>query len=244
MNALTSFSETADIETSSEDYARRFAGAIGAWFLTVQAQATLALLAAHPGATILDVGGGHGQLTGTLLANGYAVTVLGSAEQCRARIDTFVKAGQCAFKVGDILDLPYPDRAFDVVISYRLLPHVSNWQPYLAELSRVARIAVLLDFPTQRSINAIAPYLFAFKKRVERNTRTYTCFDEEELIRIFRSHGLVFGGRYAQFFLPMVLYRMLKAPRIAAAIEATFRHAGLTGQFGSPVILKLMRDGE
>jgi hypothetical protein len=29
------FPETADIETSSDDYARRFAGKIGAWFLHV-----------------------------------------------------------------------------------------------------------------------------------------------------------------------------------------------------------------
>ena len=31
--------ETADVETASEDYARRFAGPIGAWFLDEQTRA-------------------------------------------------------------------------------------------------------------------------------------------------------------------------------------------------------------
>ncbi|NEO49979.1 MAG: class I SAM-dependent methyltransferase, partial [Moorea sp. SIO4A3] len=57
------FPETADIETSSEDYASRFAGEIGAWLLKVQEDATLKMLTPYPKATILDVGGGHGQLT-------------------------------------------------------------------------------------------------------------------------------------------------------------------------------------
>ena len=61
------FSETADIETSSDDYAARFAGEIGAWLLKVQEEATLRMLAAYPNAKILDVGGGHGQLTGALI---------------------------------------------------------------------------------------------------------------------------------------------------------------------------------
>src|SRR5262245_53053861 len=50
--------EEADVATSSADYARRFAGGVGAWFLEVQAKATVELLAPWPGASVLDVGGG------------------------------------------------------------------------------------------------------------------------------------------------------------------------------------------
>ena len=56
------FPETADVETSSEDYARRFSGRVGEYFLEVQARAALDLLVPWPGARVLDVGGGHGTL--------------------------------------------------------------------------------------------------------------------------------------------------------------------------------------
>jgi hypothetical protein len=56
--------EDADVETSSEAYARRFSGAVGGWFLEVQANATLDLLRPFPRARIVDVGRGargHGR---------------------------------------------------------------------------------------------------------------------------------------------------------------------------------------
>jgi ubiquinone/menaquinone biosynthesis C-methylase UbiE len=165
------FSETADIETSSEDYARRFAGAVGDWFLRVQEQATLRMLAPYAGATILDVGGGHGQLTDTFVRQGYQVTVLGSAEVCQQRIRHLLEDRRCAFRVGNLLKLPYPDRAFDVVVSYRLLPHVTQWQTLVAELTRVARRVVVVDYPALLSVNVIAPLLFRLKQHLEGNTR-------------------------------------------------------------------------
>ena len=136
---LVDFPETADIETSSDDYARRFSGEIGDWFLRVQEEATLRMLAPHPGAKILDVGGGHGQLTTALVRHGYQVTVLGSADACKQRIQKYVDENRCSFKVGNILDLPYSDQAFAVVVSYRLLPHVTQWKQFLSELTRVAQ---------------------------------------------------------------------------------------------------------
>ena len=52
-------SEKADIETSSEDYAKRFSGEVGKYFLDVQAKITLDLLKDLPNSSVLDVGGGH-----------------------------------------------------------------------------------------------------------------------------------------------------------------------------------------
>ena len=49
-----------DVETASDDYARRFSGPVGEWFLDVQERACLDLLRPWRGGTVLDVGGGHG----------------------------------------------------------------------------------------------------------------------------------------------------------------------------------------
>ncbi|MGJ3247043.1 MAG: class I SAM-dependent methyltransferase [Elainellaceae cyanobacterium] len=238
MISINNFPETADIETSSEDYASRFAGATGNWLLKVQESATLAMLSPYPGATILDVGGGHGQLTPALIKAGYRVTVLGSAEVCKARIQSLVEQGKCEFKVGNVLDLPYGDRTFDVVISYRFLAHITQWQMFLAELTRVANRAVIIDYPTIRSINYIAPLLFKLKKGVERNTRPFICYQEQEIIDYLELLGLSMSERYAQFFWPMVLHRMIKNPKISTVLEESTRRLGLNTFLGSPVILK------
>jgi len=237
------FPETADIETSSEDYAQRFSGQVGSWFLRIQEEATLRMLAPYPGARILDVGGGHGQITGVLIRNGYQVTVLGSADVCAGRIQRLVDGQRCSFEVGNILDLRFQDQAFDVVISYRLLPHVSQWRRFLLELCRVAQHAVIVDYPAVRSVNSISPLLFQFKKRLEGNTRPYTSFRESELLEVFKSTGFVRAERYPEFFLPMVLHRMLRLPGLSSMVEEMFRLSGMTYLLGSPVILKLVREG-
>lgn len=233
--------ETADIETASEDYAGRFSGAVGAWFLKVQEDATLKMLSPYPGAAVLDVGGGHGQLTEALVRNGYRVTVLGSTEACKRRIETFVAEGRCTFNAGDILSLPYSDREFEVAISYRLLPHVKRWSRLVTELARVARKTVVVDYPSVRSLNRMAPSFFRLKKRLEGNTRPFACFRETELLEVFRGAGFVRAERYPEFFLPMLLHRILRWPAFSSGVETMFRLLGATGSFGSPVILKMIR---
>ncbi len=235
------YPEVADIETSSDDYARRFSGEIGSWFLKVQEKATLRMLDSYPRASVLDVGGGHGQLTRPLIQNGYKVTVLGSSDICKLRIQDSVDKGLCEFMSGNILDLPFANKTFDIVVSFRLLPHVVKWEQLIGELTRVASKAVIVDYPSSRSINYISPLLFGFKKKLERNTRPYTLFSEAELLEVFKLHNFFYSDRYAEFFLPMVLHRVLGSVRFSSFTERICRISGLTYLFGSPVILKLIR---
>ncbi len=239
--AINSLQETPDIETSSEDYAGRFSGKVGEWFLRVQEKATLNMISEWPNATVLDVGVGHGQLTGPLLNHGYNVTVIGSDETCQNRINEYLKEHSCSFEVGNLLDLPFENESFDVVVSFRLVPHVEQWPKLIAELTRVARKAVIVDYPTLRSINYLTPLFFKLKKRIEGNTRYYRSFYEDELLKAFKQSGFVRASRYAEFFLPMVLHRALRMPFLSSFTEGVFRSVGLTSLFGSPVILKMIR---
>lgn len=241
METSADFSETYDIFTSSDDYATRFAGKVGEWMLRVQEQATLRMLAPYPKASLLDVGGGHGQLVDGLLRNGCRVTVFSSAEKCGKRIRAYVDSGRIAFQVGDILNMPYPDRAFDVVICYRMTAHVTRWREYLIELARVARKAVILDYPEVRSVNFAAPYLYGIKKRLEPNTRRFQCFRERQLLSVFDEVGFRRADRFPQYFIPMMAHRGLNRPGFSAALEKLFRLTGLTAFLGSPVILKVER---
>jgi ubiquinone/menaquinone biosynthesis C-methylase UbiE len=233
--------ETPDIETSSDRYAARFSGDVGAWFLKVQEEATLRMLAPFPGAKILDVGGGHGQLAHALVRSGYEVTVLGSSDHCKVRIQKFIDERICTFKVGNMLDLPYQNQTFDVVVSYRVLPHIVRWRHLIAELTRVAQEAVIVDYPTMWSMNYFAPLLFRLKKYLEENTRPFTIFNESEIIEAFKTYRFTAEDRFPEFFLPMALYRTLKSYKFALCVEKICRSTGFTDAFGSPVILKLVR---
>ena len=128
-----------------------------------------------------------------------------------------------------------------MVISYRFLAHVTQWQQFLKELARVASKAVIVDYPTVRSANAIAPYLFKFKKGLEGNTRPFICYQERKIIDFYKSMSLVQDQRYAQFFLPMVLHRALGVPQISSTLESLSRFSGLSCLFGSPVIAKFRK---
>jgi 2-polyprenyl-3-methyl-5-hydroxy-6-metoxy-1,4-benzoquinol methylase len=230
--------EDADVVTSSADYARRFAGPVGAFFLDVQARLTLDLLRAWPGATVLDVGGGHGQLLGPLLDAGHDVTVYGSSEACRPRIEAHLDGTRARFQAGDLLRGPWPAGAFDLVLSYRLLPHVADWRALVAELCRLARRAVLVDYPTRRSVNAVADVLFAAKKGVEGDTRPFTVFRDRDVEAAFAAHGFRATARRPEFFFPMALHRVLGAAPVSRGMEAAARGLGLVRALGSPIILR------
>jgi SAM-dependent methyltransferase len=235
--------ENADVETSSEGYARRFAGPVGRFFLERQAETTLELLRPFPGASVLDVGGGHAQVTGPLVAAGHAVTVLGSDPSCEERVREWTQAGGARFEAGDLLAPPFPERSFDVVLSYRLLPHVRRWPELVAALSRRARRAVVVDYPTRRSVNAVADLFFGLKKGVEGDTRPFTVFSDGEVERAFAAQGFLPTGRRPQFFFPMALHRGLRSAALARGLEGAASGLGLTRALGSPVILRLERRG-
>jgi SAM-dependent methyltransferase len=233
----------ADVETSSAAYARRFEGPVGRWFLDVQARTTLELLRPRPGTSILDVGGGHAQLTGPLLEAGCDVTVYGSADRCSERLQEWVRSGQARFRSGPLLQAPWPDRSFDATLAFRLLPHLDRWRELVAELCRLARHVVIVDYPTARSANAVSGALFGVKKGIEGDTRPFRVFRDAEVEEAFAAAGFVRTARRPQFLLPMALHRGLRLASLSRALEATAHSAGLTRAWGSPVILRAERRG-
>jgi SAM-dependent methyltransferase len=235
--------EDADVLTSSDEYARRFSGAVGDFFLELQARTTLDLLRPWPGASVLDVGGGHGQVTGPLVDAGYAVTVLGSDPACESRVAGWTRRGRARFVCGDLLAPPFPGRAFDVVLSYRLLPHVRPWPELVASLARLARSTVVVDYPTRCSVNLAADLLFSLKRGVEGDTRPFAVFRDREVERAFAAHGFWPTARRPQFFFPMALHRAAGSGWLARGLEGAARAVRLTRFFGSPVILRLERLG-
>jgi 2-polyprenyl-3-methyl-5-hydroxy-6-metoxy-1,4-benzoquinol methylase len=235
--------EDADIESSSERYARRFAGPVGQWFLELQARLTLECLAGLPaGTTVLDVGGGHAQLTPPLVNAGFRVTVVGSDASCGRRLAPLTSSGRCRFEVADLLALPYADQTFDAVVCYRLLAHSIDWRRLIGELCRVARQRVVVDYPSRRSVNFASDALFRIKNSIERGTtRSFALYGRSEMAGAFAAAGFRVAAERPQFFLPMALYRLAGSVGLARATEGAARTAGLTSLLGSPVIARADR---
>ncbi|MFQ5669015.1 MAG: class I SAM-dependent methyltransferase [Acidobacteriota bacterium] len=238
--ASRSHLENADEETASEGYARRFAGEVGEFFLGVQSRVVLDLLSPWPAVRVLDVGGGHAQIAVPLAHSGYGVTVAGSHESCRRRLDRFLEPGRVKFDVCDLLSLPYHDDAFDVVVAFRLLAHVKRWRRLVAEMCRVARRAVVIDYPDLRSFNLVSQTFFRWKKAVEKNTRPFTCFTRRQLSREFARYGFEEPTFRPEFFVPMVVHRAIGHASISRALEAIGAGLGLRNLFGSPMVMRVV----
>lgn len=234
-------SQRADIETSSDEYASRFSGPVGEYFLKVQEEITLSLLEPWQGCQVLDVGGGHGQLATSLVREGFRVTVAASDTACRARLDKALSPGSLRFEVCDLLALPFEDRSFDVVLAFRLLPHEENWAAQISEMCRVAKHAVIVDYPDIRSFNLFYRRLFALKKGFERNTRKFITFRRRDVVDEFRGRGFGSITLNPEFFAPMVVHRFLRCVPLSRSIEHISRILGLTRLLGSPVIVRARR---
>jgi ubiquinone/menaquinone biosynthesis C-methylase UbiE len=234
--------ETPDIETASDSYAQRFAGAAGRYLLSEQDAAIRAVLKGWRGGTVLDVGGGHAQLTPLLRTLSSNVLVFGSDARSLERVRRDFP--DCPTATGDLLELPFATRSFDAVVAVRLLPHVRNWPRLLAELCRVARSTVVVDYPRTTGLNGLlTPFLFSVKKRLEGNTRHYRNFRDAEIDEMLHACGFEVHERKAQFLLPMVVHRRANGLAALRGVEHAAKLLRITQAVGSPVVLRADRRG-
>ena len=112
---------------------------------------TFVLELARPGANVLDVGAGAGQFANMLAASGKfdSVTALD-----RIRFDKYSEfyPGLCR-RDANIVELPYDDDTFDVVVCMEVLEHVPDHVlvPGLAELRRVCRGQLIMSVPYEEA---------------------------------------------------------------------------------------------
>lgn len=227
----------ADVETASAEYAARFEGPAGRYLLGVQEEAVRDLLDRYASGSVLDVGGGHGQLLELYRRLNMKVTLHGSAERCFDRLSED-RLASVERVISPPHAIPMPTNSVDVAVSVRLLPHTEDWRTLLREMCRIARHAVLVDYPSTRSLNALTPMLFGVKRRLEGNTRTYLSFSPGELEAAFREQGFPDVAQRQQFFLPMAVHRVGRGSLPLRWAERLFEVVRLTRLLGSPVVIR------
>ena len=135
-----------------ENAARHFQRVYSTPDVVQQRAEVLALLAAQPGERVLDVGSGPGFLVASLAdAVGPSGAVHGldqSAPMNAVARDLLGTRPWASIDDGDVLELPYPDGAFDAAVSTQVYEYVADIPRALSELRRVLRLggrALVLD---------------------------------------------------------------------------------------------------
>jgi SAM-dependent methyltransferase len=190
---------------------------------------------------VLEIGGGHGQLTGDLRDAGYEVLMQGSAFDASARVRRLYQRRPVPFVVARADQLPLPDRAVDAVVAVRIMAHFADPARFLRECCRVADKMIVIDFPSQRSFNALSGVMFSVKRGLEGDTRRFQIFDPVEPGRLVQPYGFRPAGMFPLFFFPMAAHRLHGCRPLAAALEGASGWLGLTRRLGSPIIASFHR---
>src|SRR6185312_6486776 len=148
-----SYTVYADPGTARTFDDRRFGGPIGALVAGTQARVLTNMVGRIHERPILDVGTGTGRAALLFARGGAYVTGVDASAQMLAiaRQRAADEGLQASFRLGDAHDLDFPDRAFDVTVSLRLLMHTPKWRRCIAELCRVADRLVIVDYPSATS---------------------------------------------------------------------------------------------
>lgn len=114
------------------------------------------------GRTALDVGAGTGAASRILIERGLRVTAVDSSPAMLAELARQTR-GRVPGIVGDILDLPLPDSAYDVAVACFVINHLDDPAAGVAEMVRVTRPGGVVlattfgadDHPIKATVDAV-----------------------------------------------------------------------------------------
>ena len=217
--------------------AARFGGPIGALLAETQARVLRDFVAVTSETTVLDVGTGTGRAALTLSAAGARVTgVDASSEMLRvARERASVERLNVTFAPADAHALPFPDRSFDVAVSLRVLMHTPDWRLCVRELCRVARHAVVLDYPARRSAASLQAAARKVAEQCGARVEAYRVFSDRSVRREVARHGFEVRRVHRQFVLPIALHKRVGSRELTERVEHRLAALGLLRLLGSPV---------
>lgn len=229
----------ADPATARSFHDRRFGGPIGDLVASTQATVLADIVGQVRGRPILDVGTGTGRAALLFARGGAQVTAVDASEAMLAiaREQAAEEGVKITFAIGDAHALQFPDRAFDVAVSLRVLMHSPRWRDSLAELCRVAQGLVVLDYPSARSLALLQALFRRVVHPLGVQTEPYRVFSDREIAEALDRCGFRVRSVQRQFVLPIALHKAIGSRKFTLSSEAFLDRVGLLKIFGSPVTL-------
>ena len=234
-----SYSVYADAEMAETFDTLRFSGPIGRLVAKTQEQVIASFLAPLEGKTILDVGTGTGRAALALAGRGARVTGVDASAEMLAVAERRAEAKKLAVKFsrGDVHRLEFPDRSFDAVVCLRVLMHTPDWRRSLAELCRVSRSRVVLDYPARRSAAALQAAARQAAQLFGARVEAYRVFGHGQIETALAAEGFQVRDIHRQFVLPIALHKQINSEAFTGRIEGALARIGLARWLGSPVTI-------
>jgi hypothetical protein len=113
--------------------------------------------------------------------------------------------------------------------------HVVDWRRCVAELCRVSRHQVVIDFPSTRSAAALEAWNRQRAARAGHRVEAYRVLSTVDVAAAFASEGFRVVLVRRQFVLPIALHKAVGSLALSRGIERAFEMVGLLRLFGSPV---------
>jgi SAM-dependent methyltransferase len=229
----------ADPETARGFDERRFGGPIGALVAAEQARVLADFVGGARDRSILDVGTGTGRAAILMARAGGRVTGVDASEEMLAvaRHRAADEHLSIRFLPGDAHQLEFPDRAFDVVMSLRVLMHTPDWRASVAELCRVADRLLIIDYPSATSFALLEAAARRVTYALGAKTEPYRVLGSGTVARELHRRGFQIRSVHRQFFLPIAFHKAIGSERLTTLSRQLSDRLGLLRLFGSPVTL-------
>ena len=130
---------------------------------------------------------------------------------------------------------------FDAVICLRMLMHVPDWRKALAELCRVTRERLVIDYPALTSTAALQAVWRRAASTMGSRVEAYRVFSNSAIAREMRRSGFQIVSRHKQFVVPIALHKAVGSESFTRGLERTLAHVGLLKLAGSPVTIAAER---
>lgn len=232
-----SYKVYADPEIAKGFDADRFGGSVGQAIKQAQHEVVFANLGVVKGWKVLDLGAGTGRFSIPFLEAGAEVTACDASQQMLDVLRQKTADPKLQVMVADAHQLQFADGTFDCAVSFRMLLHVVDWKKALAELCRVSKDWLVIDFPPRHGFLILAPIRHAFGKLFSRNVQAYRTFPVREFVDELHKNGFDIVKLDYGFFLPLVIYRVFRSAGLMRAMERFFSAIGFTRIAGSPITL-------
>ena len=232
-----SYTYYADAANAQSFDARRFGGPIGDLVAQGQADVLADMLGPVKGRSIIDVGTGTGRGAFLLASAGARVTGIDASDEMLAiaRDRARETAAAVEFQMGDAHAIEYGDQSFDIAVSLRVLMHTPKWRQCIAELCRVARHAVVIDYPSAASTALGQSLARKLLHPVGLSSEPYRVFFDGQIRRELEAHGFRITAMHRQFVLPIAVHKMIGSRRFTETSEQWLARIGMLRLFGSPV---------